>query len=209
MLLAVIVAAGFVSIGDLSLVASITDFHRYFFFIAVHVTVILLRFWQPKRRHPFAIKGAVGKAPIAPVLALITIAVLVPSLEPTVIMLGAAVSGAVLYFMQQRFRPVPTQVAPKQEGPMTLRTRIDVSEAAEVADILRIDFAAVDFDLDQFHRGMGVELQHGTGDPDTNITNDDLVTTGKIALAHLNEIPDYYTRLAAMEAAARKRGQPS
>ena len=47
---------------------------------------------------------------------------------------------------------------------------------------------------------MRVELQYGTGDPDTNITNDDLVTTGKIALAHLNEIPDYYTRLAAMEA---------
>ena len=43
---------------------------------------------------------------------------------------------------------------------------------------------------------MTVELQHGTGDPDTNITNDDLVATGKIALAHLNEIPDYYTRLA-------------
>jgi len=88
---------------------------------------------------------------------------------------------------------------------MIPRTSIAASEAAEVADILRVDFAAVDFDLDQFHRGTRVELQHGTGDPDTNITNDGLVTTGKIALAHLNEIPDYYTRLAAMEAAARNR----
>ena len=87
---------------------------------------------------------------------------------------------------------------------MTPRTNVALAEAAQVADILRIDFAAVEFDLDQFHRGMRVELQHGTGDPDTNITNDDLITTGKIALAHLNEIPDYYTRLAAMEAEAHR-----
>lgn len=86
---------------------------------------------------------------------------------------------------------------------MTPRTRIDRDEATQVAALLRIDFAAVPFDLDQFHRGMSVELQHGTGDPDTNVTNDDLIATGKIALAHLNEIPDYYTRLAAMEAEAR------
>lgn len=64
-LLAVIVAAGFVSIGDLSLAASVTDFSVYLVFIAVNVTVILLRFWRPKRRRPFAIKGAIGKVPIA------------------------------------------------------------------------------------------------------------------------------------------------
>jgi APA family basic amino acid/polyamine antiporter len=206
-LLSVTVAAGFVSIGDLSLVASVTDFSVYLVFIAVNVTVILLRFWQPKRRRPFAIKGAVGKVPIAPVFALATIAVLVPSLDPAAILLGAAVtaSGAALYIAQQRLRPTPTRVAPTQRGPMTPKTNIAQAEAAEVAGILRIDFAAVDFDLDQFHQGMRVELQHGTGDPDTNITNDDLVTTGKIALAHLNEIPDYYTRLAAMETEARNQ----
>jgi APA family basic amino acid/polyamine antiporter len=206
-LLSVTVAAGFVSIGDLSLVASVTDFSVYLVFIAVNVTVILLRFWQPKRRRPFAIKGAVGKVPVAPVFALATIAVLVPSLDPAAILLGAAVtaSGAALYIAQQRLRPTPTRVAPTQRGPMTPKTNIAQAEAAEVADILRIDFAAVDFDLDQFHQGMRVELQHGTGDPDTNITNDDLVTTGKIALAHLNEIPDYYTRLAAMETEARNQ----
>ena len=87
---------------------------------------------------------------------------------------------------------------------MAPRTNIKRHEAAQAADVLRIDFAAVEFDLDQFHQGMNVELQHGTGDPDTNITNDDLVTTAKIALAHLNEIPDYYTRLAAMEAEAHR-----
>lgn len=209
-LLSVTVAAGFVSIGDLSLVASVTDFSVYLVFIAVNVTVVLLRFWQPKRRRPFAIKGTVGRIPITPVLALATIAVLVPSLDPAAILLGAGVtaSGVALYIAQQRLRPAQTRIAPTHEGPMTPKTNIAQAEAAEVADILRIDFAAVDFDLDQFHQGMRVELQHGTGDPDTNITNDDLVTTGKIALAHLNEIPDYYTRLAAMEAEARNQDRP-
>jgi hypothetical protein len=47
-----------------------------------------------------------------------------------------------------------------------------------------------------------VELEHGTRDPETNVTGDDAITTGKIALAHLREIPDYYTRLAVMEAEA-------
>ena len=205
-LLSVVVAAGFVSLGDLSLVASVTDFSVYLVFIAVNLTVILLRFWQPKRRRPFAIKGAIGKVPITPVLALATIAVLVPSLEPTAIILGAAVaaSGAAVFTAQRRLRPADPHPTLPQGGPMTPRTDITRTEAAEVADILRISFDAVEYDLEQFHQGMKVELQHGVGDPDTNITNDDLVTTGKIALAHLNEIPDYYTRLARMEAEARK-----
>lgn len=55
------------------------------------------------------------------------------------------------------------------------------------------------FDVDQFRRGMDVELEHGLVDPHTNVTNDDEVMTGKIALAHLNEFPDYYDRLEKME----------
>jgi len=55
------------------------------------------------------------------------------------------------------------------------------------------------FDVDQFRRGMDVELEHGTRDPLTNVTNDDPLMTGKIALAHLNEFPDYYDRLEKME----------
>ena len=47
--------------------------------------------------------------------------------------------------------------------------------------------------------GIEVELEHGTRDPATDITHDDPLLTGKIALAHLNELPDYYTRLALME----------
>jgi Protein of unknown function (DUF5661) len=55
------------------------------------------------------------------------------------------------------------------------------------------------YDVDQFRRGMDVELEHGLVDPRTNVTGDDPLTTGKIALAHLNEFPDYYDRLAKME----------
>ncbi|MFA6548401.1 MAG: DUF5661 family protein [Candidatus Margulisiibacteriota bacterium] len=60
------------------------------------------------------------------------------------------------------------------------------------------------FDVDQFRRGMDVELEHGLIDPSTNVTNDDPVVTGKIALAHLNEFPDYYDRLEKMEKEADK-----
>ena len=55
------------------------------------------------------------------------------------------------------------------------------------------------FDPEQLAQGMNVELEHGTADPATNVTNDDEVTTFKIALAHLNEFPDYYVRLKKME----------
>lgn len=55
------------------------------------------------------------------------------------------------------------------------------------------------FDVEQFRMGMDVELEHGTVDPNTNVSNDDPLTTGKIALAHLNEFSDYYTRLYKME----------
>lgn len=60
------------------------------------------------------------------------------------------------------------------------------------------------FDVDQFRRGMDVELEHGTRDPLTNVTDDDPIMTGKIALAHLNEFPDYYDRLEEMEEEAEK-----
>jgi hypothetical protein len=74
--------------------------------------------------------------------------------------------------------------------------------AAGIAEGLGVDFASEEFDLEQFRMGMDVELEHGLRDPETNVTGDDPVTTGKIALAHLREIPDYYTRLAVMEAEA-------
>ena len=205
--LSALVAAGFAVLGDLSLVASVTDFSVYVVFVAVNVAVVLLRFWQPKRRRPFTIRGSIARVPVSPVLALVTIAVLIPSLEPAAIALGSAVmaGGVGFYAVIVRLRPTDPEPSPLREDPMTPRINIDRDEAGQTAERLRIDFAAVEFDLDQFHRGMLVELQHGTADPDTNITNDDLLTTGKIALAHLNEIPDYYTRLAAMESEARNQ----
>ncbi len=70
-------------------------------------------------------------------------------------------------------------------------------DAARVGDSLGIKWDK--FDVDQFRRGMNVELEHGTRDSLTNVTNDDEIMTGKIALAHLNEFPDYYDRLEKME----------
>ena len=70
-------------------------------------------------------------------------------------------------------------------------------EAKAVGEALNIDWTK--FDIEQFRTGMDVELEHGLRDAHTNVTNDDSLTTGKIALAHLNEFPDYYTRLGEME----------
>lgn len=70
-------------------------------------------------------------------------------------------------------------------------------QAKQIGEQLGIDWSK--FDLEQFRMGMDVELEHGSRDPVTNVTNDDPLTTGKIALAHLNEFPDYYTRLKKME----------
>ena len=60
------------------------------------------------------------------------------------------------------------------------------------------------FDVNQFRRGMDIELEHGTRDGLTNVTNDDALLTGKIALAHLIEFPDYYDRLEKLEHEAEK-----
>jgi len=79
---------------------------------------------------------------------------------------------------------------------------ITAIEADAVATELGLAFATLPFDLEQFRLGMNVELEHGLRDSTTNLTGDDRLVTGKIALAHLREIPDYYTRLAAMEAEA-------
>jgi hypothetical protein len=70
-------------------------------------------------------------------------------------------------------------------------------EARSVGESLGIRWDR--FDVDQLRRGMDVELEHGTRDPLTNVTDDNPLTTGKIALAHLNEFPDYYDRLEKME----------
>ncbi|MFH1657142.1 MAG: DUF5661 family protein [bacterium] len=70
-------------------------------------------------------------------------------------------------------------------------------EAKQVGEALGIDWSK--FDVEQFRMGMDVELEHGLINSETNVTDNNEIMTGKIALAHLNEFPDYYTRLAKME----------
>ncbi len=70
-------------------------------------------------------------------------------------------------------------------------------KAKEIAEQLGVDWSR--YDVEQFRKGMDVELEHGTENEVTNVTNDDALMTGKIALAHLNEFPDYYDRLDQME----------
>jgi hypothetical protein len=83
-----------------------------------------------------------------------------------------------------------------------------VEDARSIGGRLGIDWDTSPFDVEQFRAGMDVELEHGARDADTDVTGDDAFTTGKIALAHLREIPDYYTRLARMEAEAETAANP-
>jgi hypothetical protein len=75
-------------------------------------------------------------------------------------------------------------------------------QAREIGERIGIDWGTAPFDVEQFRFGMDVELEHGSRDPATDVTGDDPVVTGKIALAHLNEFPDYYVRLEKMESEA-------
>ena len=77
-----------------------------------------------------------------------------------------------------------------------------LEEAKKIAELLGIDWSK--FDVEQFRMGLDVELEHGLTDLKTNVTQDDELTTGKIALAHLNEFPDYFTRLQKMEDEAKE-----
>ena len=85
---------------------------------------------------------------------------------------------------------------------MTEDRSFTAEQARDVGEAIGIDWATAPFDVEQFRAGMDVELEHGSRDPATDVTGSDAIVTGKIALAHLNEFPDYYTRLARMEAEA-------
>lgn len=85
---------------------------------------------------------------------------------------------------------------------MATKKRFTTREAKQVGEALALDWSR--FDVEQFRMGMDVELEHGKRDALTNVTGDDPLLTGKIALAHLNEFPDYYTRLRKMEQQAEK-----
>jgi hypothetical protein len=85
---------------------------------------------------------------------------------------------------------------------MSENTRFTTEDARTAGERIGIEWASSRFDVDQFRMGMEVELEHGLQDPETNVTDDDVIVTAKIARAHLNEFPDYYSRLAVMEAEA-------
>jgi hypothetical protein len=85
---------------------------------------------------------------------------------------------------------------------MSKRVEFTSTEARAAGEQIGIDWPTSRFDVEQLRLGMGVELEHGTQDLETNVTDDDVTVTAKIARAHLNEFPDYYSRLATMEAEA-------
>ena len=85
---------------------------------------------------------------------------------------------------------------------MSSKKHFSADEAKRIGEQLGIKWDK--FNLEQFRMGMDIELEHGLVDPHTNVSNDDPLTTGKIALAHLNEFPDYYTRLEKLEKEAEK-----
>jgi len=85
---------------------------------------------------------------------------------------------------------------------MSEKKEVTSEQAKEIGRMLAVNWSK--FDIEQFRLGMNVELEHGTIDSHTNVTGNDLLVTGKIALAHLNEFPDYYTRLRKMEDDAEK-----
>lgn len=90
---------------------------------------------------------------------------------------------------------------------MTERTSFTSEEARHVGEEIGIDWTSAPFDLEQFRIGINVELEHGLHDSATNVTDDNSIVTGKIALAHLKEFPDYYSRLARMEEEAKRDTQ--
>jgi hypothetical protein len=85
---------------------------------------------------------------------------------------------------------------------MSTTHKTTLEEARRVGDEIGVDWEK--FDLELFRTGMDVELEHGSHDPQTDVTHDDPILTGKIALAHMKEFPDYYVRLERMEAEAER-----
>jgi Protein of unknown function (DUF5661) len=89
------------------------------------------------------------------------------------------------------------------------KKRFSVDQARRAGEEIGIDWATASFDVEQFCRGMNVELEHGLCDPLTNVTHDDPVVTAKIVLAHLKRTPNYYTRLERTEGGVAEAQTPS
>lgn len=68
----------------------------------------------------------------------------------------------------------------------------NLNDALYASKVLGIDFSK--FSKEEFLEGINIESEHGKINEVTNVTDDDLVKTSKIALAHLNEFPNYYNK---------------
>jgi hypothetical protein len=84
---------------------------------------------------------------------------------------------------------------------MLPRRQFTIDEARRIGDSIGANWTEIS--LEQFRLGLAVELEHGLRDPQINVTSDDEILTGKIALAHLKEYPDYYDRLERLEREAK------
>lgn len=91
----------------------------------------------------------------------------------------------------------------KNKSNKKVKTSFTMEEAITIAKKLNIDFTKEKFTIEQFKQGLNVELEHGSKSKKTDVTGDNPIITGKIALAHLNEIPDYYERLKKLEEDAK------
>jgi len=91
-------------------------------------------------------------------------------------------------------------VTGSEDDAMGEKRRTSIEEAKRVGDAIGVDWSR--FDLEQYRAGMDVEFEHGSHDPQTDVTGDDPILTGKIVLAHMKEYPDYYERLERLEAEA-------
>jgi Protein of unknown function (DUF5661) len=85
---------------------------------------------------------------------------------------------------------------------MSEAKKTTAQEARRIGDEIGVDWSR--FDLEQFRAGLDVEFEHGSHDPQTDVTGDDPILTGKIVLAHIKEFPDYYDRLERMEREAKR-----
>ena len=110
----------------------------------------------------------------------------------------ATATGFDRVFCDSHARARPGSVTLAAVSPGTF----SADQARDIGERIGIDWKTARFDVEQFRMGLDVELEHGRRDPATNVSDNDELTTGKIAWAHLNEFPDYYTRLAQMEAEA-------
>ena len=86
---------------------------------------------------------------------------------------------------------------------MATMQQFTTEQAFGIGNKLGIDWSRLN--VEQFRIGLNVEFEHGLNSPTTDVTGNDPILTGKIALAHLNEYADYYTRLKKMESEAEEQ----